>query len=212
MASRFTDQADLNVLRGVLSQDDALNRIQENFRKRYSLIKHSIAANVANASQGQSIGSSLQSFRGLANAVGTHIQGYRAGQALPDNGRNLAALLFEMLEYIISADEDLYANARIPRAQYAGGGNTGNLFREFVREHMGIMEVLLRLPVPLLRDRRLIFRNIIQRVRDHGPSNGDAAQYQQLLNVMARIWDGELRSIVSSIHIDSANSCASHAG
>lgn len=191
MASRFTNQADLNILRGVLSQEDALTRVQENFRKRYNLIKHSIAANIANASQGQSIGSGLQSFRTLANAIGTHIQGYTAGQALPDNGRGLAALLFEMLEYITNTDEDLYAYARAPRAQYAGGGNTGNIFREFVREHMGLMEVLLRLPVPLLRDRRLVFRNIIQRVRDHGPSNGDAAQYQQLLNVMARIWDSK---------------------
>lgn len=191
MSSRFTNQADLNVLHGILSREDALMRIQENFRKRFSLIKHSIAANIANASQGQSVGGALQSFRTLSNAIGTHIQGYTAGQALPDSGRGLAVLLFEILEYITNADEDLYANARVLRAQYAGGGNTGNLFREFVREHMGIMEVLLRLPVPLLRDRRVVFRNVIQRVRDHGPSNGDAAQYQQLLNVMARIWDGE---------------------
>lgn len=189
MASRFRDQADLNTLRGVLSQAEALDRVSANFRKRYQTILSSIAANVENASRGLSVVDGLRSFRSLSNAIGQHIDFYK--RTLPDSGRGLGGILLEMLSYITDQDEDLYAHSRAPRALYVGGGNTGNLFREFVKEPMGTMEVLLRLPVPFLQERQEAFRAIIGKTRGHGPTNGDSAQFQQLLTMMHQVWQRE---------------------
>lgn len=197
MASRFQDQADLNTLRGILSQAEALDRVSANFRKRYQTIVSRIAVNVENSVHGMSVAEGFRAFRNLANAVGQHMDYYVRRRALPDSGRGLVGILMEILTYITDQDEDLYATARVARAQYAGGGNTGNIFREFVREHLWVREVLMPVPVPLLRERRQAFEAVIGKVRAHGPTHGDRAQFQQLVNVLFQIYQRESSALTS---------------
>lgn len=206
LSIRFQTPADLPSLRGVLSQAEALDRISVNFGKRYRTILSNIAVNVENSSRGYTVVEGLRNLRIFADAVSTHIAFYTPQRVLPDSGRALVGLLLEMLAYITDRDVDLYATAAMPRAQYAGGGNTGNIFREFVKEHNGILEAFRvnRLPVELLRERRPIFEAIIGKVRGHGASNGDREQFQRLLNVLytiyqrkswfrsLRFWSGEI--------------------
>lgn len=170
-----------------------MNRIENNFRKRYRTILSNIALNVENSSRGYTIVEGLRSLRTFVDAVSAHIVSYTRLRVLPDGGRGLVGQLMEMLAYITDRDVDMYATAAIPRAQYAGGGNTGNLFREFVREHNGILEGFQRLPVALLRERRQTFEAIISKIRGHGVTNGDRAQYQQLLSVLHAIYRSKFR-------------------
>lgn len=178
----------MDVLRGVLSRAEALDRVRVNFRRRYDLITYDLAVNVANASQGTNVVNGYQRLRNLADAIGNHIQFYTQQQGLPrDNGRALVSILFDMLDYIVSRDEDAYANVNIPRAQYAGGGNTGNIFREFVRQPMVIIEALQRVPELLMAERQNAFVAIFQKIRDNGSENGDQAQFRQLLVSLQQI-------------------------
>lgn len=176
----------MNALRGVFNQADALARIDVNLQRRYQTIVNDIAVNTQNASRGLTVAGGLREFRTLASAIGQHVRSY--GRNLPGNGRSLIDILFKMLLYMTERDEDVYANARAPRAQYAGGGNTGNIFREFVREHMWIIELVQRLPAPVLRLNQNTIRVVIERVRSYGPLNGDRAQFQQLVNVLSQVW------------------------
>lgn len=196
MADRSRTQADLNALRGVLSQTEALQRVQRNLHRRYETTVSQIAVNIANSGHGLTIAGGLREFRALANALEQHTVAY--GRILPDNGRTLVGVYFDILMYITRQDEDAYANAPIPRVQYAGGGNSGNIFREFVREHMWIMDILRRLPVALLRAHQTSLGNVIARIRGYGPHNGDQAQFQQLINILAQVWG---RFCFAALHV-----------
>lgn len=174
-----------------------MTRVESNFVKRYHLIIHFINTDIENAGRGISVVEGLRRFRLLSSAIGQHIGSYTQ-DVLPNGGRGLVTLLLNMLAWIADRDQDLYANARVPRAQYAGGGNTGNMFREFVREHVGIMDEVTRLPAALLRERRDAFVAIIQTIRANGPSNGDRAQFQRLVGELQRNFDRE--SPTPSLH------------
>ena len=152
-----------------------------------------ITADINSPGRGLDVVTALSHLRSLASAIGQHIESYSAG--LPDGGRSLVGILFSMLSYLTDNDVDLYANAGVARPQYAGGGNEGNIFRQFVMQHMGIMEVFVRLDAALLRERQNDFGTVIQKVRANGPSNGDRDQFQRLLNVMRQVWDGESAGI-----------------
>ena len=190
MIGRFRDQDGVQSLRSVLSRQQCLDKISANLRGRYNAIVSSFSLNIRNPAEGFDVAAVLVEFKALAAVVHQHME--YCARRLTDREqrcqRDLLDILLGMLSFITKNDEDLYSRAGAPRPHYAGTGNAGRLFRQFVNEPTGLMNVFARINDDLLRQRKAEFRAIVAKVVELGPSNGDQTQYTRLRNMLDQLW------------------------